>query len=241
MNARTISGRYSIGEEIANSLTHALGVIFSITGMVVLMLSSSDSGNFWRIVSCAVFGITLILLYTASTLYHGVQKPKLKSFMRILDHSTIFLLIAGTYTPFTLVNLRGPWGWSLFGVIWGLALLGIYSSDHLTSSMGWYFCRIVRRHGVGCCCGCKTIACGCRSIRHDATARRRSCLYFRDSLLRLAQTAISPCHLAYFCTGRKHLSLLRSPVLCRPHITLGTCARLPWDTVSNWRSDREIK
>jgi hemolysin III len=124
-NARTISGRDSIGEEIANSLTHGLGIIFSITGMVVLMLSSCGSGNIWRIVGCAVFSTTLILLYTASTLYHGVQEAKVKSFMRILDHSTIFLLIAGTYTPFTLVNLRGPWGWSLFGVIWGLALLGI--------------------------------------------------------------------------------------------------------------------
>jgi hemolysin III len=125
LNTRTISGRYSVGEEIANSLTHALGIIFSITGMVVLMLSSSGSGNVWRIVSCAVFGVTLILLYTASTLYHAVQKPNVKSFMRIIDHSTIFLLIAGSYTPFTLVNLRGPWGWSLFGVVWGVALLGI--------------------------------------------------------------------------------------------------------------------
>jgi hemolysin III len=108
-----------------------LGIIFSITGMVVLMLSSSGSGNIWRIVSCAVFGITLILLYTASTLYHGVQESNVKSFLRILDHSAIFLLIAGTYTPFALVNLRGPWGWSLFGVIWGLALLGIFAQTTL--------------------------------------------------------------------------------------------------------------
>jgi len=126
VNARTISGRYSMGEEIANSLTHALGIIFSITGLVILMVSSSDSGNIWRIVSCAVFGTTLILLYTASTLYHGIQESNAKSFMRIIDHSSIFLLIAGTYTPFMLVNLRGPWGWSLFGAIWGLALFGIF-------------------------------------------------------------------------------------------------------------------
>lgn len=115
-----------MGEEIANSITHALGILFSITGMIVLMLSSSESGNAWRIISCAVFGMTLILLYTASTLYHGIQNPRAKSFMRIMDHSTIFLLIAGTYTPFMLVNLRGPWGWSLFGVVWGLALFGIF-------------------------------------------------------------------------------------------------------------------
>jgi hemolysin III len=128
-----MSGRYSIGEEIANSLTHALGIIFSITGMVVLMLSSSGSGNIWRIVSCAVFGTTLILLYTASTFYHLVQNSNVKSFLRILDHSAIFLLIAGTYTPFALVNLRGPWGWSLFGIIWGLALLGIFFQTTLLS------------------------------------------------------------------------------------------------------------
>ena len=125
MNARTISGRYSIGEEIANSLTHALGIILSIAGMLFPMLSSSGSGNIWRIFSCAVFGVALILLYTASALYHGVTEPNVKSFMRILDHSAIFVLIAATYTPFTLVNLRGTFGWSLFGVIWGLALLGI--------------------------------------------------------------------------------------------------------------------
>ncbi|AFM26007.1 PAQR family membrane homeostasis protein TrhA [Desulfomonile tiedjei] len=125
MNTRTISGRYSIREEVANSLTHLLGILFSITGMVILILSSSESGNIWRIISCVVFGMTLILLYTASTLYHGIQNPSVKAFMRIIDHSSIFLLIAGTYTPFTLVNLRGPWGWSLFGIVWGLAFLGI--------------------------------------------------------------------------------------------------------------------
>ena len=186
MNARTIPGRYSIGEEIANSLTHALGIILSITGMVILMLSSIGSGNIWRIVSCAVFGAALILLYTASTLYHAVTDSNIKSFMRILDHSAIFVLIAATYTPFTLVNLRGPWGWSLFGVIWGLALLGILFQTTLLRQWVRYFSPVLCRHGVGCCCGCETIACGCRSIRHHAPSRRRSFLYFRDRFLRPA-------------------------------------------------------
>jgi hemolysin III len=120
-----MSARYTIGEEIANSLTHGLGIIFAIIGLVILLVATSRSGDVGRIVSCAIYGSTLILLYTTSTLYHAIQAPNVKSFMRILDHSAIFLLIAGTYTPFTLVNLRGPWGWSLFGVIWGIALVGI--------------------------------------------------------------------------------------------------------------------
>lgn len=125
MSMSITAPRYSIGEEIANSITHGVGIIFSIAGLGVLTAFASMFGNVWHIVSCSVFGATLILMYTASTLYHSIQIPRAKTVLRILDHSTIFLLIAGTYTPFTLVSLRGTWGWSLFGVIWGLAVLGI--------------------------------------------------------------------------------------------------------------------
>lgn len=117
--------RYSIGEEIANSITHGIGLVLAIAGFAILTVSASIYGNAWHIVSCGIFGLTLILLYTASTLYHSVQLPRAKTVLRVIDHSAIFFLIAGTYTPFTLVNLRGPWGWSLFGVIWGLAVAGV--------------------------------------------------------------------------------------------------------------------
>ena len=217
MNARTMPGCYSIGEEIANSLTHALGIILSITGMVVLMLSSSGSGNIWRIVSCAVFGIALILLYSASTLYHAVTESNTKSFMRILDHSAIFVLIAATYTPFTLVNLQGALGLVSFWRHLGTGPFGDFVSDHLTSSIGWYFSPDLCCHGVGCCCGSETVACGRRSIRHHAPARRRSFLYFRGRFLRPAGAAVPPCHLASFCIGWKHFPLLRRPVLCCTH------------------------
>lgn len=120
-----LTARYSRGEEIANSITHGLGMVLSIAGLAVLITFASHYGNSWHIVSCAIFGAALILLYAASTLYHAVQQPAAKSILRILDHSAILVLIAGTYTPFTLVSLRGPWGWSLFGVVWGLAVLGI--------------------------------------------------------------------------------------------------------------------
>lgn len=125
MVALDLTGRYTLREEIANSVTHGLGAVLSIVGLVVLTTLAIRYGDAWHIVSCAIFGSTLILLYTASTLYHSIPHPGAKKILRIIDHCAIFLLIAGTYTPFTLVNLRGPWGWSLFGAIWGLALLGI--------------------------------------------------------------------------------------------------------------------
>jgi hemolysin III len=125
MNAYDSIPRYSLREDFANSITHGAGIILSIVGMCVLIALASIYGNAWHVVSCTIYGSTLVFLYTASTLYHSIQLDKAKSVFRVLDHATIFLLIAGTYTPFTLVNLRGPWGWSLFGVIWGLAVIGI--------------------------------------------------------------------------------------------------------------------
>lgn len=117
--------RYSTGEEVANSLIHGAGTLLAIAGLVVLAVLASQRGTAWHIVSCSVFGACLVLLYAASTLYHGVPHSRAKVVLRFFDHNAIFLLIAGTYTPLTLVNLRGPWGWSLFGAIWGLAILGI--------------------------------------------------------------------------------------------------------------------
>jgi len=116
--------RHSL-EEIANAITHGIGLLLSIAGFVVLLVWAALRGTAWHIVACSIYGATLICLYTASTLYHAVISPRVKRALRIFDHSAIYLLIAGTYTPFLLVSLRGPWGWSLFGVIWGLALVGV--------------------------------------------------------------------------------------------------------------------
>ena len=148
MSQQTTTQRYSPGEEIANSVTHGVGLMLSIAGLAVLTAFASLHGSIGHIVSCVIFGTTLILLYTASTLYHGIQAPQAKSIMRVLDHSAIFLLIAGTYTPFTLVSMQGVWGWSLFGVVWGLAMIGILfqttllrrwfrASLFLYVAMGW--------------------------------------------------------------------------------------------------------
>jgi hemolysin III len=115
----------TIGEEIANSVTHGVAAAMSIAALVILVVFAALRGNAWHVVSCTVFGVTLILLYLASTLYHALPPGKAKQVFRILDHASIYLLIAGTYTPFTLVTLRGPWGWSIFGVVWTLAVAGV--------------------------------------------------------------------------------------------------------------------
>ncbi len=112
-------------EEIASSIIHGVGLVLAMAGLGVLTAFAALRGTAWHITACSVYGATLILLFGASTIYHAVTHPRVKAILRMVDHSAIYLLIAGTYTPFTLVNLRGPWGWGIFGVVWGLAVLGI--------------------------------------------------------------------------------------------------------------------
>ncbi len=138
----------SIGEEAANSITHGLGLIASIGALPVLLARARSSNDPSVTIGATVFGLTLILLYAASTVYHALPLSTGKQFFRVLDHSAIYLLIAGTYTPFALGPLRGPWGWTLLAIIWTLALIGIGSKiiagfrlPHLSTGlyllMGW--------------------------------------------------------------------------------------------------------
>ncbi len=122
--ARITNGRVSV-DELASSVTHGIGLGLSIAGFAVLLFLAIVRGGAWQIVSCAVYGVALVCVYACSTLYHGLPSRRVKHVLRIFDHSAIFLLIAGTYTPFLLVNLRGEWGWSLLGTVWGLAVAGI--------------------------------------------------------------------------------------------------------------------
>jgi len=122
----TYSENYSVGEEIAHAITHGIGIPLSIAALAILVAFSALYGDAWHVTSTAIYGGTRILLYTASTLYHGIPNIQAKVILQQLDHAAIFLLIAGTYTPFTLVSLRGPWGWTLFGMVWGIAIVGIY-------------------------------------------------------------------------------------------------------------------
>jgi len=116
---------YSVGEEIANAVTHGVGGVLALVALVLLVVLAVQLGDWWRIASALAYGITLVLLYTASTLYHALPGPRVKHVFKIFDHASIYLLIAGTYTPFTLLALRGPWGWSLFAAVWTLAVAGV--------------------------------------------------------------------------------------------------------------------
>lgn len=149
------NARYSFGEEVANSITHGLGWLLSVCGLAILVTFAAITGGALRVVTCAVFGSTLVLLYAASTLYHALPSERAKHIFRVLDHSSIFLLIAGTYTPLTLVAVGGPWGWSLFGSIWALAAIGVllntiahgrwrWLSISLYVSMGWLVVIAIR-------------------------------------------------------------------------------------------------
>jgi len=115
----------SPGEELANSISHGIGLLAALAGAPFLIVSEVRHGDPAGIVGGSIFAATLIVLYLASTLYHALPRNNVKRIFRILDHGAIFLMIAGTYTPFTLGVLRGPWGWTLFGLIWSLALAGI--------------------------------------------------------------------------------------------------------------------
>jgi len=115
----------SLGEEIANSLTHGAGLLASLVGLPVLVVAAAGRGDAAHVVGCSVFAASLITLYAASTIYHALPPSRAKQLLRVVDHAAIYLLIAGTYTPFTLGVLRGAWGWTLFGVVWSLAGVGI--------------------------------------------------------------------------------------------------------------------
>jgi len=140
---------YSRKEEIAHVATHALGIVASIVAIVWLLVAATGNGaSAWRATGGVIFGVSALLLFTTSVLYHASTSPRLKPRLRLLDHSAIYVLIAGTYTPIALGVLGGTWGWTLFGVVWGIALLGIVaktvlgfrfqvSSTVLYLAMGW--------------------------------------------------------------------------------------------------------
>ena len=146
----------SRGSEIANALTHAIGVALALAGLAVLVTLASLHHNPRQIVSYSIYGVTLVLLYAASTAYHGIRLPQFKRLLRTLDHMAIYLLIAGTYTPFALISLRGAWGWSLLGIIWALAAIGVVfklffigrlprTSTVVYLAMGWLALVAVRQ------------------------------------------------------------------------------------------------
>lgn len=133
----------SPGEEIANSLSHGLGFVAALASAPILVLTTAQNGRTLNVIGAAIFAVTMVLLYCASTIYHAVPHPRAKALLKKLDHGAIFLLIAGTYTPFTLGALSGPWGWTLLSVVWGLAVVGVTLKafdriEHPLASLGLY-------------------------------------------------------------------------------------------------------
>lgn len=135
-------------EELFNASSHGIGTLLSIAALVIMVVFSSFTGHATTVVSSSIYGASLVFLYAASTLYHAAVNPSIKKKLKIVDHSSIYFLIAGTYTPFMLVTLHGAWGWSMFGVVWGLALVGLifklfftgrfeYISIAMYLLMGW--------------------------------------------------------------------------------------------------------
>ncbi|TYP70786.1 PAQR family membrane homeostasis protein TrhA [Paenibacillus methanolicus] len=123
---------YSRREEVANAITHGIGALLSVAALVLLIVYASLHGTAWHVVSFTIFGSTMLLLYTASTLVHSFPEGRLKDFFEIMDHSSIYLFIAGTYTPILFGILRGPLGWTLFGLVWGIALVGVVFKSFFT-------------------------------------------------------------------------------------------------------------
>jgi hemolysin III len=116
---------YEPKEEIANAITHGIGALLSLAGLVLLIVFASIKGTAWHVVSFTVYGVSMLLLYSCSTLVHSFKEGKVKDLFEIFDHSSIYIYIAGTYTPFMLIAARGPLGWSLFGIVWGIAIVGV--------------------------------------------------------------------------------------------------------------------
>ena len=138
----------TVAEEIANSISHGIGLVLALVASPILILTAARTGTAWNVVGVSVFATSMILLYLASTLYHAIPHDRAKRIFRTLDHGAIFLLIAGTYTPFTLGVMRGPWGWTIFGIVWSLAIFGltmkaIFGAKHMWLTvplylvMGW--------------------------------------------------------------------------------------------------------
>jgi len=134
---RTNERLQTLGEEIANSVSHGLGLALAIAATPVLVIAAMRAGSAWNMVGVSVFASSMMLLYLASTFYHALPSNKAKQVFRVLDHGAIFLLIAGTYTPFTLGVMRGPWGWTLFGLVWALALFGLTTKAVIGAHHRW--------------------------------------------------------------------------------------------------------
>ena len=196
---------YTLGEEITNSITHGVGAGMAIAGMVVLLVQSNDV---WQVVSSAIYGASMIFLFLMSCLYHALTNPTAKKVFRVFDHTSIFFLIAGTYTPFTLVTLRGWVGWTVFGVVWGVAVVGIVLNS--ISVERFKKISMVGYIASGWC----VIAAIVPLVRRDPAHPRRCVLHRRCPVLPQKRRPVHARVLAFLRIGRGRSPLFLYPVLC---------------------------
>lgn len=215
MIATPAIARDTVAEEIANSVTHGLGLLCSIAAMAVLTSRASAFGTVWHVVSFGIYGATHIFMYATSTLYHGIPLPRARAVLRFPDHSAVFLLIAGTYTPFSLVSLSGPWGWSLLAGIWVLAILGIalwartagrgrLGTTALYAAMGWAIVIAIGPRAV-------KVAPGGPGLHR----RHRPLPVAAPDVPLVPASTVPPRHMAPVRAGRQPPAFLRGPVLRR--------------------------
>jgi channel protein (hemolysin III family) len=192
-----VQTHYKLGDILANAITHGVGAILAVVGAVYL-IAASTRGSVRLVVSCSVFASTLVLVYLCSTLYHSLVRTRARHVFHVLDHSSIYMLIAGTYTPFTLISLHGPLGWTIFGVEWALAVAGVvfksFAVDRFAVASALVY--LFQSGWIG--------------------------VYAGHRFLCLRPAALFPCHLAYIRPGRQRVPLLRHPFL------RGSGARVTW-------------
>jgi hemolysin III len=212
--AGTFQREQSRGEEIANSISHGVGLIAALAATPYLVMDATRRGDAGFIVGVSIFAATMVLLYVSSTLYHSLPSGKAKRVFRIIEHSASFLLIAGTYTPFTLGELRGAWGWTLFGLAWGVAFIGValkafekmshpIISTGLYLVMGWLILIAANPMYE------RVPGCGLLWLVAGGVAYTVGVAFFVTNA-----PAIRPLHLASVCDDRYRMSLFRSNLVC---------------------------
>ena len=222
-----------LNTELINVATHGVGLMLSIAGLVALVTLAASRGGTRHVVAYSVYGSTLIILYLASTFYHSVTAPRAKLVLRVIDHIAIYLLIAGTYTPFTLLTLRGGWGWSLFGVVWGLALLGSLFKILFIGRFAKTSLVIYLLMGWMVLVGIEPLLASAAPRRVGVAAGRGSGLHARRRVLRPEVDALPPRDLACLRHGRQRLPLLRGAAAHPPAAELSRVSRGPYGQVSN--------
>ena len=204
-----------LSTELTNTATHGIGLGLSIAGLAILVVLASKYGTARHVVACSIYGGTLVTLYLASTLYHSAVDPKAKHVLRIIDHSAIYLLIAGTYTPFTLVTLKGAWGWTLFAVVWSVAILGIVSKVFLTGKLKVLSVAVYLGLGWLSVVAVKPLLATLSPAGVAWLLAGGGGLHGRGRLLRVGEDPAQPRDLARLRDDRQHLPLLFGDVLRR--------------------------